>query len=203
MDQQKSPWPYHRATNRRSFLKRLAGSTAAVSVTPTLGAANPNDALLRSANRLTATDSVDESFWRLVKEQFTINPELIVLNAANLCPSPYMVRDAVFHLTEDVDRDVSFQNRAKFNVLREEARQKLAAYMGASEHEIAIVRNTSEANNVIVGGLELKEGDEVLPPDIAHIRHLFRHHAVTEYAVLGQVAADIRSGRQARGLHRA
>jgi selenocysteine lyase/cysteine desulfurase len=148
---------FHPATSRRSFLK-LASGAAALSVFP----ANVTDALS------SAIDSSGESFWRVVKEQFSIKPGLILLNAANLCPSPHMVRDRVFRLTEDLDGDVSFQSRAKFDALREEARRKLAAFMGASEDEIAIVRNTSEGNNFIVSGLDLKAGDEVIVFDQNH-----------------------------------
>src|SRR5205085_9505195 len=50
----------------------------------------------------------------------------------------------------------------------EEARRKLAGLLGATEDEIAIVRNTSEANNLIVAGLELKTGDEVVLFDQNH-----------------------------------
>jgi selenocysteine lyase/cysteine desulfurase len=155
----------HPANTRRSFLKGFAGGAAALSVFPATGSANT---LLSAARRLGATDTASEPFWRLVKEQFTIKPGIILLNAANLCPSPHMVRDKVFRLTEDLDGDVSFQNRAKFNALLEESRRKLAAFMGASEDEIAIVRNTSEANNFIVNGLNLKAGDEVLVFDQNH-----------------------------------
>jgi selenocysteine lyase/cysteine desulfurase len=125
-------------------------------------------ALLPAARHLSPADKGDEAFWQLVKEQFTIKPRLILLNAANLCPSPHMVRERVFQLTSDVDSDVSFQNRAKFDALREEARRKLAALLGAGEDEIAIVRNTSEANNTVVNGLELKTGDEVVIWDQNH-----------------------------------
>jgi isopenicillin-N epimerase len=155
----------HPATTRRSFLKGFAGSAAALSVFPATGSAG---ALLRAADRLGSADTASEPFWRLVKEQFTIRPGIILLNAANLCPSPHMVRDRVFRLTEDLDGDVSFQNRAKFNALLEESRRKLAAFMGASEDEIAIVRNTSEANNFVVNGLGLKAGDEVVVFDQNH-----------------------------------
>ena len=155
------------ATTRRSFLKGFAGSAAALSVFPSLDPARSGDELLRAINHPGA-DASGEAFWRLVKEQFTIKPKLILLNAANLCPSPHMVKDTVFRLTEDVDGDVSFQNRAKFDALREEARRKLAAFMGASEDEIAIVRNTSEANNFVVNGLPLKAGDEVVVFDQNH-----------------------------------
>ncbi len=150
---------------RRSFLKGFAGSAAALSVFPATGSAGE---LMRAAAHLGSTDTAGESFWRLVKEQFAIRPGIILLNAANLCPSPHMVRDRVFRLTEDLDGDVSFQNRAKFNTLLDESRRKLAAFMGASEDEIAIVRNTSEANNFIVNGVELKSGDEVVVFDQNH-----------------------------------
>src|SRR6266498_1547633 len=156
---------YHPSTTRRSFLKGFAGGAAALSVFPATAGAKT---LLSAANRLGAADLGSESFWRLVKEQFAIRPGIILLNAANLCPSPHMVRDRVFRLTEDVDGDVSFQNRAKFNGLLGESRRKLAAFMGASEDEIAIVRNTSEANSFIVNGLDLKAGDEVIVFDQNH-----------------------------------
>lgn len=151
-------------TTRRTFLKGITGGAFALPLLPQLASAE----LLRSTNNLIAADSAGESFWRLVKEQFTIKPKLIMLNAANLCPSPHMVRDKVSRLTDDLDGDVSFQNRAKFDLLREEARQKLAAFMGASEDEIAIVRNTSEANNLLVTGLQLKADDEVVIFDQNH-----------------------------------
>src|SRR5262245_60021882 len=165
MSKQASQNQVHPATTRRSFLKGFAGSAAALSVFPATGSAG---ALLSAANRLGPADTASEPFWRLVKEQFTIRPGIILLNAANLCPSPHMVKDTVFRLTEDLDGDVSFQNRAKFNTLLEESRRKLAAFMGASEDEIAVVRNTSEGNNVIVNGLGLKAGDEVVIFDQNH-----------------------------------
>src|SRR5262245_54930540 len=104
------------ATNRRSFLKGL-GSVTALSAITTQGAPRVRNEFL---NHIPVGDAVNESFWKLVKEQFTIRPKLIMLNAANLCPSPHMVRDKVSRLTDDLDGDVSFQNREKFDVLREE-----------------------------------------------------------------------------------
>jgi isopenicillin-N epimerase len=84
------------------------------------------------------------------------------MNAANLCPSPYPVQEAVFSFTRDVDADASFQNRAKFGELGEQARQALAGYVGAETDEIAITRNTSEGNNTVLNGLDLGRSDEVV-----------------------------------------
>jgi selenocysteine lyase/cysteine desulfurase len=156
------------AADRRSFLKGIAGSAAVLPLLSTFERAGSIDELTRVSEKLAAGDSANESYWRLVKEQFPIKPNFIMLNAANLCPSPHLVRESVSRFTDDLDGDVSFQNRAKFESLREEACRKLAALMSASEDELAIIRNTSEANNLIVNGLELKSGDEVLVFDQNH-----------------------------------
>jgi selenocysteine lyase/cysteine desulfurase len=84
------------------------------------------------------------------------------MNAANLCPSPRIVAARVTELTRDIDRDCSFQNREKFSRFLEDSRVKVAAQLGVSPDEIALVRNTSEANNIINNGLALKSGDEVI-----------------------------------------
>lgn len=155
-------------SSRRRFMRRLAGGVAAVSLYPAMDAVASEAQFLSKARESTTAVSVDESFWQLVKEQFTINPRLTVLNAANLCPSPHTVRERLFQLSDDLNRDVSFQNRSKFGELREEARRKIADYIGASEDEIAIVRNTSEANSIIVGGFDHAAGDEVIVFDQNH-----------------------------------
>jgi selenocysteine lyase/cysteine desulfurase len=90
------------------------------------------------------------------------------MNAANLCPSPRRVAEAVTRYTAMIDADVSFQNRDRFAGLLEQSRSAIAAPLGASVDEIALVRNTSEANNIIVAGLDLVAGDEVLLWDQNH-----------------------------------
>jgi selenocysteine lyase/cysteine desulfurase len=78
------------------------------------------------------------------------------------------VADAVTRFTRDIDADASFQNRSKYDELRERARQSLARYLGADADEIAIVRNTSEGNNTVVNGLDLGRGDDVVVWDQNH-----------------------------------
>jgi selenocysteine lyase/cysteine desulfurase len=103
-----------------------------------------------------------------VKEQFALRPGAIPMNAANLCPAPRVVAEKVTELTRDLDGDVSFQNREKFTKTLEESRRKVAEQLGATPDEIALVRNTSEANNVINSGIALKAGDEVVLFDQNH-----------------------------------
>lgn len=154
--------------DRRQFLQCFAGGSLAFSTVPFIGKLRIEEASSNEVFGIQHNEPADESFWRLVREQFVIHPERIMLNAANLCPSPHMVREAVTRFTDDLDGDVSFQNRSKYSALREQSREKVAAFVGASADEIALVRNTSEANNIIASGLELTEGDEVLLFDQNH-----------------------------------
>ena len=134
---------------RRAFLRTAAATPAALPV-------------LRAA----AAD--DETLFRMVRWEFPFDEDKVPMNAANLCPSPRSVADRVSELTRDIDHDCSFQNRGKFNDLRESAREKVAAQLGVTGDELALVRNTSEANNIVNAGVDLREGDEVLLWDQNH-----------------------------------
>ena len=158
------------SNGRRAFFHKLTGCLAAAAAVPPMVTEQHRlgGARLAAVPELPDTGTTEESYWNLVARQFSLRPGLIMMNAANLCPSPYQVAQSVSRLTADVDTDVSFQNRAKFGPLREAARQQLAAYIGADPDEIAITRNTSEGNNTIVNGLELGSGDEVVIWDQNH-----------------------------------
>ena len=154
------------AWDRREFLGGLlagaVGLPSALSATPRNGPEWPSVALPH------APRVRDERYWEIVRAQFPMAPGLVLMNAANLCPSPYAVQQTVFELTRDVDRDASSQNRQKLGGLREAARAKVAAHLGADPDEIALVRNTSEANNTVVAGMDLGPGDEVVLWDQNH-----------------------------------
>lgn len=126
--------------SRRSFLRGLAAGAFA----PAAAGAN------------------DEAHWGAVRAQFPFGEERVPMNAANLCPSPRAVAERVVEATRDIDHDCSFQNRAKYARLLEESRSKVAGQLGVTPDEIALVRNTSEANNIVNNGVALKAGDEIV-----------------------------------------
>jgi selenocysteine lyase/cysteine desulfurase len=68
----------------------------------------------------------------------------------------------VARYTKLIDMDPSFQNRDQFAEYLEASRAAVAGQLGVKADEIALVRNTSEANNIINAGISLKAGDEVL-----------------------------------------
>jgi selenocysteine lyase/cysteine desulfurase len=137
------------SASRRTFLSRLAGTAPA--------------SWLAFQQQLTAAPTTGgEEYWSLVKRQFPLSEGLIYLNAANVCPSSRPVLDRHQQYLRDFHADPSFQNRDKYFSLQEDLRVKLAKLLAAEPDEIAITRNTSEGSNIIVNGIDLKEGDEVI-----------------------------------------
>lgn len=138
-------------STRRHLFTRATQLAAATSLAPSLAAATS-----------------DESYWQLVRQQFAFPESRVPMNAANLCPTPASVAAAVADLTRDIDQDCSFQNRAKFAANLESARAVIANQLNVSPNEIALVRNTSEANNTVNNGIDLQSGDEIVLWDQNH-----------------------------------
>ncbi len=138
--------------SRRDFLEHMAGVSGAAAAAPLFGG------FMRE----------DESEWQALKAEFPFGDRLIPMNAANMCPPPRAVIAAVEAANRSVDADVSFHNRARYNALRESVRTAVARFLDASADEIAVIRNASEGNNIIVAGLALGPGDAVLITDQNH-----------------------------------
>ena len=165
--------------SRRLFLSRGLKSTSALM----LGAGALSSRLATAQESVTAQASVTErasvteqlsqavtgeDYWQMVREQFSFPDSTVPMNAANLCPSFRSVAEQVAFLTADIDQDCSFNNRSKFSGLLENSRALVAAQLNVSADEIALVRNTSEANNIISNGLDLGAADDVIIWDENH-----------------------------------
>src|SRR6516165_7566720 len=112
--------------------------------------------------------SSEEAYWQMVKRQFPLEDRLIYLNAANVCPASRPVMDRHLEYLRDFHANPSFQNRDKYTVMRESLRAKAAKMLRVGADEVAVTRNTSEGSNIVVKGVDLKAGDEVIVTDHNH-----------------------------------
>src|SRR5436190_20486674 len=158
--------------NRREFARLLAIGGAVPFVTPELTWA-------RGAKLPPTPGSPDEQFWLSVREQVVMPKDLTMLNAANLCPSSGPVLETMYKMTKDMDQDPSQDNRVKLGDGRENTRKLLAEFLKVTPEEIVITRNTSESNNLVSTGVDLKAGDEVL---LTADNHPSNHNAWQEKA---------------------
>jgi isopenicillin-N epimerase len=156
------------AVSRRSFTRLFAlGGSAALLADPAwaraMGAAPP----------LASGGPADgEMFWKSVRDQFVMPPELSVMNAANLCPASRPVAEVLMRESRSVDADPSPNNRLRLMPEKEKTRVALAEFLRVTPDEIIITRNTSESNNMVSNGLDLKAGDEVLLHEDNHPSNL-------------------------------
>lgn len=156
------------AVSRRSFTRLFAlGGSAALFADPAWARTMGTAPALRLGG-----PADGEPFWKSVRDQFVMPPELSVMNAANLCPASRPVLEALTRESRSVDADPSPNNRARLMPEKEKTRVALAEFLRVTPDEIIITRNTSESNNMVSNGLDLKAGDEVLLHEDNHPSNL-------------------------------
>lgn len=151
---------------RRKFIRQISTGSLAALGFPAIASDHVSwDNLNTSLSTLAPSD---EAYWEMVKSQFAMDKKFIMMNAANLCPSPYAVASQVEGYALGLNKDVSFQYRELFNKKRKESIEKLAGFLGVDGTEIGITSNTSEANCMVAQGLDFKPGDEIIIWDQNH-----------------------------------
>src|SRR5512139_3743919 len=88
--------------------------------------------------------------------------DLHLFNAANLCPAPEPVLRALVDHSRRLDATPSPGVRDEMHKVKEVTRRRLAEFLRVTPDEIVITRNTSEGNNLVSSGIDLKPGDEVI-----------------------------------------
>jgi selenocysteine lyase/cysteine desulfurase len=155
--------------NRRDALRGLAGAAALFGLSAESVSAATGD--LPSSTLL---QSDPEAFWnRLRDEQFLMPGKRAFLNTGSLGVTARPVLEAVvgyLHQAAELDigqLQVERYPRWGYETLDDE-RTELAAFVGCSKDELAIVHNATEAMSIIAGGLPLERGAEVLLTDQEH-----------------------------------
>jgi isopenicillin-N epimerase len=112
-----------------------------------------------------------EAYWADVRKKFLIPRDEIYLNNGTVGSSPAPVLQAVFDgyntlekLDEDDPEDYPIWGYAAWNQFRD----PLAAFVGCTRDEIALIRNATEGNSYLANGIDMKPGDEVLMTDQEH-----------------------------------
>jgi isopenicillin-N epimerase len=115
-----------------------------------------------AGDRTPAEIAEDESYWSLIQRAFDADRTMINLNNGGISPTPS-------HVLEAMIRDLRFTNELPvehmWRVLEpriESVRRDLAREFGCDPEEMAITRNASEANEIMIFGLDLARGDEVV-----------------------------------------
>ena len=124
-----------------------------------------------------------------VKKDFPllVNNPVTFLDSAASSQKPKVVIEGLeyfyTHLNANVHRG-TYQLSMAATEAYEEARRKVANFIGADEREIIFVRNATEALNLVAyawGLRNLKAGDEILLTEMEHHANLVPWHLVAKY----------------------
>lgn len=110
----------------------------------------------------------DEDYWRKVAGMYHQNVKFINLESGYFSPSPESVKDYWVNFVNEINESPSYYMRTRQNEMREKVREKLANYAGVAKDELVLTRNTTESMNIIIQGIKLEEGDEILRTNLEY-----------------------------------
>lgn len=179
--------------NRRSFLFK---SAFGLTTLPTLKFSKNNIFSEISNYKPQVTDSEivnDEDYWNMIRQAYTVSPQIINLNNGGVSPAPQVVQTALDHYNKIANDAPSYYMWRIMDQGREPLRENLAKYAGVSADEIAINRNATESIDTIILGLPLQKGDEVVLSkyDYPNMLHAWRQREVRDGVVLNYVDIDL------------
>jgi isopenicillin-N epimerase len=151
--------------NRRRFLSMVGKGVGLATLTSATVAGLLDDvhAATKRVENLSPEDAaMDEDFWFEIQNSFSITRGIINLNNGGVSPSPRLVTEALCRYTWQQEDVTAYTMWQILEPQCETVRTGLADIFGCDREEIAITRNASESLEIILMGLDLKNGDEIL-----------------------------------------
>lgn len=109
-----------------------------------------------------------------VRREFPVVDEVVYLNTGTAGVCPLSVSERLWESMRAFELGGESPSGWGAACQRmEEARARLAAYLGATTEEIAFTRNATDGVNLVVEGVQWRDGDEVLLSDQEHPSMLF------------------------------
>src|SRR5882762_3697542 len=150
---------------RRDFLS-LAGKglgLAALSSSTVASLLKTVQAATQSVAHLTPEQAaMDEDYWAVIQNSFSVTRGIINLNNGGVSPSPRIVTEAMVRYTWQQEDATAYTMWQILEPQCETIRTGLAEMFGCDREEIAITRNASESLETLLMGMDFKSGDEIL-----------------------------------------
>lgn len=106
--------------------------------------------------------AMDEDFWFDIQRAFTVTRGITNLNNGGVSPSPRIVTESLIRYLWEQEDVTAYTMWQILEPQSETVRSGLARLFGCDQEEIAITRNASESLEILLMGMELKSGDEIL-----------------------------------------
>src|SRR5688500_6595389 len=151
--------------SRRRFLS-LAGKglgVAALSSSTVASLLNEVQAATKTIAHLSPQQSaMNEDYWSVIQNSFSVTRGIINLNNGGVSPSPRIVTEALVRYIWQQEDATAYTMWQILEPQSETIRTGLAEIFGSDREEIAITRNASEGLETLLLGINLEAGDEIL-----------------------------------------
>src|SRR6186713_3749839 len=167
--------------NKREFLRRSAGVGLGVLLGETVWARYADVPAERLAE--------DEAFWTAIRSKYRLKPDYINLESGYYSIQATPVLEAFIEKVREINYQGSYYLRTTQVPDKAAARDKLAEIAGCSPAELCITRNTTEAIDTVVSGIDWKRGDEAVMAEqdyghmLAQFRLMARRHGIVNAVV--------------------
>src|SRR4051812_41936716 len=111
------------------------------------------------------TDPTNDAAWDSLKEHWSFRDKTIYLNHGSFGPPPKCVREARQKWQHELDSQPMDFFVRQFEPAWSEARNGLAAFVGAAAGNLIFVENATVGMNIVADSFVLAAGDEVLLTD--------------------------------------
>ena len=182
--------------DRRHFLAQMGTLGLGISTLPDLLAQASLDTIADFGlpdSRPVRNWATDEEFWAAIRQAYTSSPSFVNLNNGGVSPQPLIVQEAVERYTRLANEAPTYYMWRTLEAHREPLRRELAQLAGCSPEELAIVRNTTEALDIVIMGLDLERGDEVVltKQDYPNMVHAWKQRERREGIVLKWINLEL------------
>jgi selenocysteine lyase/cysteine desulfurase len=151
--------------DRRKFLSSVGKSVGLAALSSSVvGSLHSNiEAATKSIVHLSPEQAaMDEDYWTKIQQAFSVTRGIVNLNNGGVSPSPRIVTEALVRYIWQQEDATAYTMWQILEPQSETIRTGLAEIFGCDREEIAITRNASESLEILLMGMDLKSGDEIL-----------------------------------------
>ncbi|MFN5712610.1 MAG: aminotransferase class V-fold PLP-dependent enzyme [Bacteroidota bacterium] len=132
----------------------------------------------------------DDEFWVTMRNQYQLKTDYINLENGyyNLMPEPIL--NEYMKQLKMMNQEASYYKRTKMADDKIMVREQVAALVGCDKEELIITRNTTEAIDTVICGIDWKAGDEVIfaEQDYGAMIDMFKQQA-KRYGIINKVVS--------------
>jgi selenocysteine lyase/cysteine desulfurase len=169
--------------NKRNFIKTFSFAGLAIPLAfEKLFAENGTEPFAKNIS--------DDEFWVSMRNRYQLKTDYINLENGyyNLMPEPIL--NEYIKQLKMMNQEASYYKRTQMADDKIMVREQLAALVGCDKEELIITRNTTEAIDTVICGIDWKAGDEVIfaEQDYGAMIDMFKQQA-KRYGIINKVVS--------------